>query len=121
MRSRENDARELEERLSSNLREEADTLRRLEHQVELARRDLAAGATCCRCQTPLDVHDQFSREVRRHLLRRKEEEEEGEAARRRRRRKEQEEREEEEAEQDVGRKKARGGGILKRNAASKQL
>ncbi len=77
--SRESSVREFENSLSVNLREEANAVRRLEQQVESIRQDLArlnssgrtsaaTGGVCCRCATPLDVHDQFSHEVRRHLL-----------------------------------------------------
>ncbi len=105
--SRESDARELEERLSSNLKEEANALRRLEQQVELIRRDLA-GITCCRCHNPLNVHDQFSQEVRKHLLRRGGSKDDDDLWKRGRSRGER-------VEQQVDKKR---GGILKKNTTS---
>ncbi len=68
--------------MSGSLRDESDVVRRLEQQVEVIRRDLAGlssrdgAGICARCATPLDVHDQFSHEVRQHLLRRKHQQEE---------------------------------------------
>ncbi len=71
MCDREEDARNAEKTLAANLRREADIIRRLEHQVEGLRRDLASmtvtTTVCSGCSKAL-VHEHYSSEVKRHLL-----------------------------------------------------
>lgn len=72
---RELEARRAEEAQARGIREEANVVRRLEHQMEVLRRDLVALKAqnnaavpymCSSCSRPL-VHDQFSREVQKHV------------------------------------------------------